>query len=33
MSLIAAGLSAPEMEDIAAWYGRMRLTVTIPPFE
>ncbi|MFT4793989.1 MAG: cytochrome c553 [Paracoccaceae bacterium] len=33
MSLIAAGLSEQEMEDIAAWFGRMQLTVTIPPLD
>jgi cytochrome c553 len=33
MSLIAAGLAEQEMADIAAWYGRMQLTVTIPPLD
>ncbi|MFT6775559.1 MAG: cytochrome c553 [Paracoccaceae bacterium] len=31
MSMIAAQMSEQEMKDIAAWYGRMKLTVTIPP--
>jgi cytochrome c553 len=31
MSLIAAALSEQEMADIAAWFGRMELSVTIPP--
>lgn len=33
MSMIAASLSEQEMEDIAAWFGRMQLTVTIPPLD
>ena len=31
MSMIAAMLTEQQMEDIAAWFGRMELTVTIPP--
>ena len=33
MSLIAAGLSDAQIRDVAAWFGRMMVTVEVPPLE